>query len=256
MKSKNNVVSEEKQKKRCRLGLWLAKSEKVQLKKNAEKEHFSTISQFIRQRCLNDTITNSELADKLMNYIGQKFLEEELKNIKPIKDKVYTKKMLKKPRNLYEFNYEPPIHNSLTKRIEKKIIRNSYFNFTLLRAEKEKLKNNAIKAGFRTMSKFIRNRCLKEQIRKNDIISLIRSFMVYKLMELSIVSERRLERKKQKIKYQFNLSPILAGLSKDKRVKIESHMKELAETYSDKVQEELSSVLLMRKFKLEEALAC
>ena len=139
MKSKNKAVSEEKQKKKCRLGLWLSKSEKVQLKKNAEKEHFSTISQFIRQRCLNDTITNSELADKLMIYIGQKFLEEDLKNIKPIKEKVYTKEILKKPKNLNEFNYEPLVHNSLTKRIKKKIIRDSYFNFTLSRAEKEQL---------------------------------------------------------------------------------------------------------------------
>ena len=109
MKSKNNAVSEEKQKK-CRLGLWLSKSEKVQLEKNAEKEHFSTVSQFVRQRCLSDTITNSELADKIMTYIGQKFLEEYLKNYKPIKEKVYTKQMLKKPRNLSEFNYEHPIH--------------------------------------------------------------------------------------------------------------------------------------------------
>ncbi|MFX1393825.1 MAG: hypothetical protein ACFFAH_09650 [Promethearchaeota archaeon] len=255
MKRKNNAISEEKQKK-CRLGLWLSKSEKVQLKKNAEKEHFSTISQFIRHRCLNDTITNSELADKLMSYIGQKFLEEDLKNIKPIKEKVYTKEMLKEPRKLYEFNYEPPIHNSLTKKRENKVIRDSYFNFTLSKAEKEQLKNNATKKGFRTMSKFIRNRCLREQISNNEIISMIRSFMVFKLMEWSVVSERNLERRKQKLKSQVNLSPILAGLSKDKRVKLESHMKELAETYSDKIQEELSSILSVRKFKLEKALAC
>ncbi|MFX1393636.1 MAG: hypothetical protein ACFFAH_08675, partial [Promethearchaeota archaeon] len=111
-------------------------------------------------------------------------------------------------------------------------------------------------AGFRTISKFIRNRCLREQISKNEIILMIRSFMGYKLTEWSIISERNLERRKQKIKNQVNLSPILAGLSKNKRVKLESRMKELAETYSDQIQEELSSILLMRKFKLEQTLAC
>ena len=62
--------------KKYQLSVLLSKEEKDRLIKLKNNEHFVSISQFIRSRCLTDNITNSELTDIIMNIIGQKLIEE------------------------------------------------------------------------------------------------------------------------------------------------------------------------------------
>ena len=72
MEQRNSHADDITNTRTCHYGLWLSSSEKASLKQFAEKERFLTISQFIRQRCLNETLTNSELVNELMIRIAQK----------------------------------------------------------------------------------------------------------------------------------------------------------------------------------------
>ncbi|HEY0087707.1 MAG TPA: hypothetical protein VGB37_02620, partial [Candidatus Lokiarchaeia archaeon] len=131
-----------------------------------------------------------------------------------------------------------------------------YVGFLLTEKEKIQLKLNVKKYGFSTVSKYIRNRCLKEQISKMDLVTILIAFIANKLTEWLISPDKNLQWKKGNVKKKYNFSPVTAGFSKEKREKFEKALKELTDTYSNEIQEELTSILLMQKQKLEKALMC
>ena len=207
MEQRNSHADDSTTKRTCHYGLRLSSSEKASLRRFAEKEKFLTISQFIRQRCLNETLTNSELANELMIRIAQKIELECAKNYPVPKDKEYTEEMLHPPKSLKssEIAEEDFIENKEKARPE----RSCYVGFTLTREEKECLKDNASKAGYKTISKYIRNRCLKEQISKKDVINILLSFFAIKFAEGLLSPDRKLEWKRQSVK---KLKLVLDGL--------------------------------------------
>ncbi|MBD3341590.1 MAG: hypothetical protein GF353_20970 [Candidatus Lokiarchaeota archaeon] len=242
-------------KRNCRVGLWLSKSEKDRLKDLTQSCKCTSMSQFIRDKCLYNPMTNSELTDKLMSIIGKKFWAESSKN-STCRNKTWIKRDLKKPESkiFSETHYEKKL--LFTKKKSNKIKRKCYLAFLLTEYEKEQLKRYTKKFGFRTMSKYIRNRCFRHDITRSDILEIISSFIAQKFTEVAINPDSRLQWRKKKIKEQFMLNPILTGLDKTQREKFENSMKDLADTYSNEIQEELTSILLLQKLKLEKAEVC
>ncbi len=244
----------------CHYGLWLSSSEKASLKRIAEKEKFVSISQFIRHRCLNETLTNSELVNELMMRIAQK-IELECAKIYPLPiDKEYKKEMLRSPRILKTSSSEKLRKHEqgfLTNITSSNLIERSYYvGLTLTKEEKACLKENAQLRGFNTVAKYVRDRCLREQISKNDIIKMFMSFMNMKFMEGLLSPDRKLEWKKQSVKKRVNMSFITLGMDEKKKKKFETEFQKLTETYSNEIQEELTAILLAQKQKIDNGAHC
>ena len=201
MKGKTGGVREEKCLRTCRMGLWLSKSEKDRFKQLAKKEHFSTLSQYIRHRCLQETVTNSELVDKLMILIGQEFLKEYLRYYPTNEEKVYSEENLVKPRPILKSSNCNSESHKIKKNEKIKMERTLYIGFLLTEEEKFQMKLNATHSGFKTVSKFIRNRCMREQINKNEIITILISFIIRQLNDYSVGSDRNLQWIKKKVGY-------------------------------------------------------
>jgi len=244
----------------CHYGLWLSSSEKQRLKHIAEKENFVSISQFIRQRCLNEALTNSEFVNELMTQIAQKIEIECAKLYSHLKEKEYTKEMLKPPKIVSPPRKEKSgkiKEKSLPeKKINKKPKRSCYMGLALTKEERVQLKKNATKGGFKVISKYVRDRCLREQITKTDAINMILAFMEIKFAEGLLSPDRKLEWRKQSVKKRMNMSFITLGMDQKKKQKFEKDYQELAETYSKELQQELTSILLAQKQKIESGASC
>ena len=212
------------------------------------------MSQFIRQRCLNETLTNSELVNELMIRIAQKIELECAKNYPILKGKEYTEDMLHPPKIVKS---SEAYNGSTTENKEtKKTERSCYVGFTLTKEEKVCLKDNSTKAGYNTISKYIRHRCLKEQISKKDVINILLSFFAIKFTDGLLSPDRKLEWKRKSVKKRMNVSFITLGMDEKKKEKFEKEFQELAETYSKDLQEELTSILLAQKNKIENEALC
>ncbi len=240
----------------CRMGLWLSQFEKDQFKYNAKQEHFSSISQFVRHRCLLDTLTNSEAVDKLMKLIALKFRNEPLKFCPDTSYKIIDENNLVPPKVIQKIEHEALKISKNKKQNDIKLKREKYIAFLLTEEEKFQLKINASCAGFNTVSKFVRDRCLRTQVTNEDIVSILQSFVSTQIERYSVGSDRNLEWQRKKIKSQFDYSPVLAGLSKKKKEKFVKSIKEINDAYSKELQEELSSILSVKRSKLEGSLTC
>ncbi len=228
----------------------LSKEEKEYLLALAKRENFSTVAQFVRSRCLNDNLTNSELAYLLMRNIGERIREELEKDYPELTESNCDPCKLKKPR---ETSINSLRSNELGKNYVNKIERKSVFGFSITGAQKKLMEKNAQSAGFKTISKYIRARCLEGQILKKNLLEMINNFVKSKLEDLLISPDKKMEWKKQKIKKDLNLSFMTLGLSEEKKELFEKNVKDLTEAYSNEIQIELTSLLQKQKLKIESA---
>ncbi len=236
--------------KKSQIKLLLSKEEKELLITLAKKENFATIAQFVRSRCLNDNLTNSELANLLMRNIGERIREEIEKDYPKLTESNCDLSKLKKPRKTSTNSLRS---NELGKNYVKKIERTTIFGFLVTNSQKKLIEKNAQSARFKTVSKYIRARCLKGQILKKDLLEMINNFVKSILEDLLISPDKKIEWKKQKIKKDLNLSFVTLGLSEEKKELFEKSVKDLTEAYSNEIQIELNSLLQKQKLKIESA---
>ncbi|MFX1313792.1 MAG: hypothetical protein ACFFHD_14470 [Promethearchaeota archaeon] len=248
-----------------RVGLWLSKEEKELFKWNADSEHFATLSQFIRTRCL-DGITNSEIVNEFMKYIGLKIAENNAK-YKLTSDKKIKFEDLKKPRDVIENisseeckknkNKQQKKHSITNERKEKEI-RSLYVGFHVSYEEAKILKKNARKSGFKVVSKYIRDRCKRIQIPKYEVLLMIIEYISRSIYNFTNPDEK-LEWKKAQVRkpsnLTLNLNLITSGLSEVHRLRFKETVSDLAEIYGKELQDELSSLLEKQRMRLDAALA-
>ncbi len=234
---------------KTQINFLMSKEEKDTLLALAKKENFATVAQFVRSRCLSDNMTNSELADLLMTSIGKKIIEDLEKQYPEIVDEKWARSTLKIPKESCAKVSMGHIGSTNIKRLERTLV----IGFSVTELQKCLLEKNAKIAGFKTVSKYIRARCLKEQILKKEVLQLINNFVKSKLEDLLICPDKRLEWKKQKVKKDLNLSFATLGLSDEKKELFEKSLKNLTEAYSNEIQEELTSLLQKQRLKVESA---
>ena len=246
-----------------RVGLWLSKEEKEFFKWNADIEHYATLSQFIRTRCI-DRITNSEIVDEFMKYIGMKIAENNAKyKLGPNTNIIFED--LKKPRDVIEKEFHEEYKNKNNKKqketyttneITGKIVRNLYIGFYVSYEDAKILKENARKSGFNVVSKYIRDRCMRIQIPKYEVLLMIIEYISRSIYQFTN-PDIKLEWKKAQVRKpsNLNLNIITSGLSEQHRLRFKETITDLAQMYGNELQEELSSLLEMQRMRLDIALA-
>lgn len=246
-----------------RVGLWLSKEEKELFKWNADIEHYATLSQFIRTRCI-DRITNSEIVDEFMKYIGMKIAENNAK-YKLECDKNIKFEDLKKPRDVIEKEFVEECKDKNNKKQKEncriyettgRVVRNLYIGFYVSYEEAKILKENARKSGFNVLSKYIRDRCMRIQIPKYEVLLMIIGYISRSIYQFTNPDEK-LEWKKAQVRKpsNLNLNIITSGLSEQHRLRFKETITDLAQMYGNELQEELSSLLEMQRMRLDIALA-